>query len=219
MIIHCPKCGARYMIKDGLVTDRPKRAKCRNCGESILIKPPEQEVSAVSAPEKSPASRTTRPEVQQPRADSNLSSAEKKEAETSKAPVSQAGTAEKGAEQSADEQKQAAQPDQTADQEDIQAKMEKRRQQMEDEISGRLNKAALETLEFSSLQYLAEKIRSIEENQDYVPEEDTQLFACTNCKIIFALFREDLRQCTNCPGDIPLVRGADILRQFGMFHR
>jgi predicted Zn finger-like uncharacterized protein len=102
-------------------------------------------------------------------------------------------------------------------QQDIQEKLEKRRQQMEDEISGRLNKAALETLDFEVLTELAEKIQNIQHNPDFHMEEETKLFSCIKCKTTFCIYPDDSRICSNCSGEVSLVRADDILKQYGMF--
>ncbi|MFC1537310.1 zinc-ribbon domain-containing protein [Gemmatimonadota bacterium] len=106
-----------------------------------------------------------------------------------------------------------------AEDEDPLAKMEKRRQKMEDEISGRLHKAALETLDLKDLEFLAEKIKMIEGNPNLKPEESEQLFCCIECKTAYSLFPDDARICSNCPGDSPLIRSGDIIRQYSMFRR
>ena len=240
MIISCQKCGARFKIRDDLVTDGPKRAKCKKCGGPILIKPPDREASVSSALESSPASQISSPEVKQspaevkgetpekkgetPEVKEPVSSQDKKatpEAETSESPSKQDAGTDKSTEPPAEssvEEKTTA-PPKAPDTESIMIKMEKRRQKMEDEISGRLNKAALDTLDLESLEFLAKKIISIEENPDYEAEKNTQLFSCINCKAIFALFPEDSRVCTNCPGEVPLVRGEDLNKQYSMFNR
>ena len=100
---------------------------------------------------------------------------------------------------------------------EIHEKLEKRRQQMEDEISGRLNKAALETLDFEILSKLAKQIQQIQENTDYIPAPDTKFFSCIKCEAIFCLYPDDSRFCANCIGEISLVRADDILKQYGMF--
>ena len=111
------------------------------------------------------------------------------------------------------------QDNQSADAENAMSKLEKRRREMEDEIAGRLHKAALETLEFQDLDFLGNKLKNIEANPDNRFEEEVQLFACIKCKEVFALYPDDTRQCPNCTGETPLIRGQDILRQFGMFNR
>ncbi|MBN2289784.1 MAG: zinc-ribbon domain-containing protein [Candidatus Glassbacteria bacterium] len=103
--------------------------------------------------------------------------------------------------------------------EDPLAKMEKRRQRMEDEISGRLHKAALETLDFKDLELLAKKINKIEDDPNYKAEEEEQIFCCIACNSVYSLFPDDPRTCSNCPGEAPLIRGADIIRQYSMFRR
>ena len=90
---------------------------------------------------------------------------------------------------------------------------------MDDEICGRLHNAALETLEFSDLELIAKKIKKIEENPDYRAEKEEQIFSCIGCKAVYSQFPDDPRVCTNCPGDAPLIRSADILRQYSMFRR
>ena len=141
--------------------------------------------------------------------------AEEQAAEAEQAEPGESESGESQAGEESKEQKDAAVEENN--QEDIQAKLEKRRREMEDEISGRLHKAALETLDFDILSELANRIKNIEQNTDYKPDKDTQFFACIQCKAIFSLFPDDPRLCSNCSGDISLVRGDDILRQFGMF--
>ena len=51
MIITCQKCGARYKIKDELAAGGAKRAKCKKCGEPMLIKPPADKPEAAAAVE------------------------------------------------------------------------------------------------------------------------------------------------------------------------
>ena len=266
MIITCQKCGARYKIKDELVGSGVKRAKCKKCGEPMLIRPtaekpeaaadvgsapapsaedsvqvPDQSADVSSGPAAETADRSVQgqentdqatrgseaqtevpaapPEPEQEevagkettkvvQGEEKVAAAEQAESGESESEESQAGEESK-------EQKNAA--DETNDQEDIQAKLEKRRREMEDEISGRLHKAALETLDFDILSELANRIKNIEQNTDYKPEKNSQLFACIQCRAIFSLFADDPRVCSNCSGDISLVRGDDILRQFGMF--
>ncbi|MDJ0835010.1 MAG: zinc-ribbon domain-containing protein [Acidobacteriota bacterium] len=50
MIITCPHCSSRYKVKDGLITEKGKKVRCRKCGavfiaypnrDSVLEKPPE----------------------------------------------------------------------------------------------------------------------------------------------------------------------------------
>jgi predicted Zn finger-like uncharacterized protein len=225
MIIICQKCGSRYKIDDSLVAGGPKRTKCKKCGEPILIKPQESEVSPAAGPATSSTAPVSALKDQTPGMDSQISTTQ--EATPSPRPGIEAGKepetkAAAGLEKpSADRNIQAEGTAQAElnDQESAQEKLEKRRRQMEDEISGRLNKAALETLDLDTLHFLAAKVRTIEDNPDYKSEESTQLFACIGCKSIFALFPEDPRQCTSCSGDMALVRCEDILRQFGMFNR
>ncbi len=190
MVFNCPGCGARYQVEETLLANGPKRTRCRKCGATITLQLPE------SLPASPPAVRPdSRPSRESPAA------------------------AASGEMPGAGEGKPKETGQQQEDEEDLQAKMERRRRQMEDEISGRLNKAALETLEFETLKFMADKLQAIEENPEYRPEDNAQLFSCTKCRAVFALFPDDLRQCANCPGDLPMVRGNDILRQFGMFSR
>ena len=266
MIITCQKCGARYKIKDELAAGGAKRAKCKKCGEPMLIKPPADKpeaavaVGSVSAPSpedsaqvpdqsadvtSGSAAETTPQETRggentdqatvgseartdAPAAaaapeqgeDAGLETSEPVQSQEKAAEAGEAGSTESENEASRSEAKPARQEndaDPVKNQEDIQAKLEKRRREMEDEISGRLNKAALETLDFDILEELANRIKGIEQNTECKPEKDTQLFACIQCKIIFSLFPDDPRLCANCSGDVSLVRGDDILRQFGMF--
>jgi len=266
MIIKCGKCGARYKIRDELVGNGTKRAKCKKCGEPMLIRPaaekpgsaaetgsapgpsaadsaqvPAQsaDVSSGSAaetadrsvqdqestdrPAQSTEAQTDKP-AEAPESDQEevegRETAEPAQGEEKPGVAQQAELVESESEESGSGEKskeQESAEDDNKNQEDIQAKLEKRRREMEDEISGRLNKATLETLDFDILSELANRIKDIEQNTDYKPEKDTQLFACIQCKSIFSLFPDDPRLCTNCSGEISLVRGEDILRQFGMF--
>ncbi len=225
MVITCQKCGSRYKIDDSLVAGGPKRTRCKKCGEPILIKPQESEVSPPAGPVTSSTTPVSDLKDQTPGMDSQIRTVQEATQsprpgiEPGKEPETKAAADRK--EPSADRNVQAEGKTQAElnDQESAQEKLEKRRRQMEDEISGRLNKAALETLDLDTLHFLAAKVRAIEDNPDYKSEGITQLFACIGCKSIFALFPEDPRQCANCSGDIALVRGEDILRQFGMFNR
>jgi predicted Zn finger-like uncharacterized protein len=226
MIIICQKCGARYKIDDSLVAGGPKRTRCKKCGEPILIKAQESEVSPAAEPATSSTSPVSTLKDQTSGVDSRISTAQ--EAAPSPQPGTEAGKKPETEAAAAPEKPstdQNIQAEGTAqaelnNQESAQEKLEKRRRQMEDEISGRLNKAALETLDLETLQFLAAKVRTIEDNLEYKSSEDnTQLFTCIGCKTIFALFPDDPRQCTSCSGDMALVRGEDILRQFGMFNR
>ena len=259
MIITCQNCGARYKIKDELVAGGAKRAKCKKCGELILIKPPAEKPKAAAAVESAPAPSPDDP-VQVPDESADVSSkpaaetadrtaqvtdgseartdtpaappepeqekaagretaepgpSEKKVAVVEEAKSGKSESEASRSEAESEEQESAA--GQLKDQEDIQEKLEKRRREMEEEISGRLHKAALETLDFDILAELAHKIKNIEQNTDYKPDKDNQFFACIQCKTIFLLFPDDPRLCANCSGDVSLVRGDDILRQFDMF--
>ncbi|MFH1070989.1 MAG: zinc-ribbon domain-containing protein [Candidatus Glassbacteria bacterium] len=220
MIITCDKCGSKYKIKDELVADGPKRAKCRNCGNAIVIGQP--------APPAGAAESAARPEVKQPAGSADTTN----KGDGGRATAAAAAAAgEAGTQTAAQEGKGAGAageagvkqgdetPEETAarQQEDIQKRLEKRRLEMEDEISGRLNKAALETLDFEVLTELANKLKRIERNPDYRPEQEARLFTCIQCKTIFAIYPDDSRFCPNCSGEAALVRGEDILRQFGMF--
>ena len=245
MIIICHSCSARYKVKDDLVADGPKRTKCKNCGAVMLIIPPpegvepntevltrdiESQAPAGQQPPQAtrPAAESPPPAEASPVADEAETSAETGEpavrepgtesepAETEAEPVGEApGEPEKEQPEVSTEEKKEEKPEES----DPLAKMEKRRQQMEDEISGRLHKAALETLEFSDLEIIAKKINKIEENPDYRPEKEEQIFTCIECKSVYSLFPEDPRTCSNCPGDAPLIRSADILKQYSMFRR
>jgi len=227
VIIHCNSCGTRYKIRDELVSSGPKRARCKKCGATMIIEPPKEEVSVGAAEPSATLSQKTSPEVPDSGADLENKAAEdtatagaveqegRTEAESEQASPAEGGEVAAGEKKAAGEKTGTEIPQP----EDIVAKLEKRRRQMEDEISGRLNKAALETLDFDVLEYLARKLKAIEENPEYKAEEDTKLFTCINCKTIFSLFPDDPRQCTNCSGEAALVRGEDILRQFGMFSR
>lgn len=226
MIITCQNCGARYKIKDELVAGGAKRAKCKKCGELILIKPPAEKPKAAAAVESAPAPSPD-DSVQVPDESADVSSkaagretAEPGPSEEKVAVVEEAESGKPESEASrseAESEEQESDTGQLKDQEDIQEKLEKRRREMEDEISGRLHKAALETLDFDILAELAQKIKNIEQNTEYKPDKDNQLFACIQCKTIFLLFPDDPRLCANCSGDVSLVRGDDILRQFDMF--
>ena len=245
MIIICHSCSARYKVKDDLVADGPKRTKCKNCGAVMLIIPPPEGVKPNTevltrdiesqAPAEQQPPKETRPAAESPPPAEAPPATDQAEtgAETGEAEAREPGTETEPAETEAEpageapvepekeqpevstEEKKEEKPKET----DPIAKLEKRRQQMEDEISGRLHKAALETLEFSDLEVIAKKINKIEENPDYRPEKEEQIFTCIECKSVYSLFPEDPRTCSNCPGDAPLIRSADILRQYSMFRR
>ncbi len=209
MIIICHNCNSKFKVRDDIVAGGPKKARCRNCGSGMLISPP---VSGMM-PEEGLITRPVEPAAaaygaqSSPQADSTA--AEKK---TDDAPPER-----ESAPDAVEPDQAAASPEVSA--ENAMAKLEKRRREMEDEIAGRLHKAALETLEFQDLEYLGNKLKSIESNPDTAAENDIQLFACIKCKSVFALYPDDPRQCPNCPSDAVLVRGQDIMRQFGMFNR
>ena len=245
MIIVCHNCSARYKVKDELVADGPKRTRCKNCGAVMLIMPPpegaepnsevltrdiESQAPTEQQPpqEARPAAESPPPAEAPPVADEAETGAETREAparepttetqpaETEAKPAGEApGEPEEEQAEVSTEEKKEEKPEET----NPLAKMEKRRQQMEDEISGRLHKAALETLEFKDLEFIAQKIKNIEENPDYKPEKVEQIFTCIECKSVYSLFPEDPRTCSNCPGDAPLIRSADILKQYSMFRR
>ncbi|MCE5273461.1 zinc-ribbon domain-containing protein [bacterium] len=209
MIIICHKCDSRFKVRDDMLTGGPKKARCKNCGAQMLISlpdsgvvPPEGLLTSAIGPE--PASPAVAPAADTPQPAAPAASS----------PGAQETPAAEG-------QADAAEASSTIENstENAMAKLEKRRREMEDEIAGRLHKAALETLEFQDLEYLGNKLKAIESNPEAALEEDIQLFACIKCKSVFALYADDPRQCPNCPADSVLVRGQDILRQFGMFNR
>ena len=207
MVITCQSCGSRFQIRDELLAGGPKRTKCKKCGEILVIKPPERAETSGGV------AQTSSGAAEKETVKAAAGSADVKSMDSAVTAPQAAAAGEKPAEA-------AGKPAPAAeDAEDIQAKLEKRRLQMEDEISGRLNKAALETLDFEVLGALANKIKSIENNSEFQPEPTTQLFACISCLAIYSLFTEEPRQCANCAGDLALVKGDDILKQFGMFNR
>ena len=232
MVITCQSCGARFQIRDELLAGGPKRTKCKKCGEILVIKPPE-EAEASGGVAQTSSGAAAKESVKDAAGPADVKSRDSavtappaaaagvKPAETARkpAPAAVPETAGSGETPGAAQAEAAGGAANAEDAEDIQAKLEKRRLQMEDEISGRLNKAALETLDFEVLGELAKKIKSIEDNSDFQPEPNTQLFACISCLAIYSLFTDDPRQCANCAGDLALVRGDDILKQFGMFNR
>jgi len=206
MIIVCHSCSARYKIRDELVADGPKRTKCKKCGAVMLIVPP-------------PAGTGPEDEVLTRDGAAVAPSAPRPEPAAGPAPESEPEPAEESAGEPGEEQPVESAEEKPKEAEDPLVKLEKRRQRMEDEISGRLHKAALETLEFKDLEELAEKIKRIEENPRYRPEKTEQLFTCLDCKTVYARFPDDPRVCSNCPGDAPLIRSEDIKKQYSMFRR
>jgi len=204
MIIICHNCDSKFKVRDDMLAGGPKKARCKNCGAHMLISlpdsgmiPPEGLLTSAIGPE--PAAAPAQPPA---------SAAPSQPASPENAP-------------SGEGQAAAAEDSSSAENstENAMAKLEKRRREMEDEIAGRLHKAALETLEFQDLEYLGNKLKAIESNPEAAQETDIQLFACIKCKSVFALYADDPRQCPNCPSDAVLVRGQEILRQFGMFNR
>lgn len=192
MIIICHNCNSKFKVRDDIVAGGPKKARCRNCGAEMLIIPPGPGATAEEG-------LLTRP------------------VESVAAAQAAPGSGQSAGPEAVESGQAEAAPEVSA--ENAMAKLEKRRREMEDEIAGRLHKAALETLEFQDLEYLGNKLKSIESNPDTAAENDIQLFACIKCKAVFALYPDDPRQCPNCPSDAVLVRGQDIMRQFGMFNR
>ena len=55
MIITCPNCAARYKVKDGLITAKGKKVKCRKCA-SVFVAYPDKDAVLETAP---PAGATT----------------------------------------------------------------------------------------------------------------------------------------------------------------
>ena len=231
MIIKCSNCGARYRVDDNLVADGPKRFKCKKCGTVLLVKPPAA-ASPPPAGEKlsgaaSPATKA--PQQAQEQVPSTAETGRDEGAETPppQAPAEQESAAaetgqaeeESGLSESAPGEDGELSPEEiaTRQQQSLQEKLEDRRRQMEDEISGRLNKAALETLDFEVLSELAHQIQDIQSNPDVHLEKNAKLFSCIKCITTFCLYPDDPRVCTNCTGDVSLVRADDILKQFGMF--
>ncbi|MEA2063954.1 MAG: zinc-ribbon domain-containing protein [Gemmatimonadota bacterium] len=236
MIIVCHNCSSRYKIKNELVASGSKRTKCRKCGAIMLIMPlpegadsdsvvetadgkqapaAEKEPSAAPAVEKEPAAEPppAEPSQKQPPV------AEKAPADEAPPAAEEDPSAVPAPGESGPE-KPPGQPEKKEEEsEDPLVKLEKRRQQMEDEISGRLNKAALETLSLSELDELSARIKNINENPNYEKEPDTQLFACIGCKSVYSLFPEDPRTCNICSGDQALVKADDILKQHALFRR
>lgn len=232
MIIICHNCQSRYKVRDEIVADGPKKARCKNCGAEMVIYPPEagapvaDEIMTRPAVAEPPTSTTAATGEVAGEADREAPAAADQATEMPAVPPGVEETSrqdtsdepESGEEAGRDEE--SAEPESPeAAAENAMAKLEKRRREMEDEIAGRLHKAALETLEFGDLELLGNKIKGIESNPENVFDEDVQLFACIKCKDVFALYPDDPRQCPNCPGETPLIRGQDILRQFGMFNR
>jgi len=222
MIIVCHSCSARYKIRDELVADGPKRTKCKKCGAVMLIVPPPEgtgpEDEVLTRDGAAVAPSAPRPEPAAGPAPAAKAAPEPEPA-AGRAPESEPEPAEKRAGEPGEEQPVESAEEKPEEAEDPLVKLEKRRQRMEDEISGRLHKAALETLEFKDLEELAEKIKRIEENPRYRPEKTEQLFTCLDCKTVYARFPDDPRVCSNCPGDAPLIRSEDIKKQYSMFRR
>ncbi len=228
MIIKCSNCGARYRVSDDLVANGPKRFKCKNCGTTLLVKPPE--AAKAPAQEQQPTAPSTPTETPQPPQEGQQSAAATpgpsaataaETADTEETLSSDTTRQESATNQSgqASSRQDGLSPEEIAatQQQNIQQKLEERRRQMEDEISGRLNKAALETLDFDVLSELAHQIQEIQHNHDFQFDKESKLFSCIKCKTTFCLFPDDSRLCANCPGEISLVRADDILKQFGMF--
>ena len=42
MILNCEACGKRYMIKDGLIKDKPKKVRCTSCGHTWMQNPAQE---------------------------------------------------------------------------------------------------------------------------------------------------------------------------------
>jgi predicted Zn finger-like uncharacterized protein len=234
LIIKCSNCGARYRIGDDLVANGPKRFKCKSCGTVLLVKPPEaanapvldEQPTASVPPSETPKS----PQQQQQETAESGSPAATAEKTVDTSITNQSDTDKQEnseteptveSEQAVDQQDEDSElsPEELAAQQQLvmQEKLEERRRQMEDEISGRLNKAALETLDFEVLSELAEQIQNIQHNHEFKLEEDSKLFSCIKCKTTYCLFPDDSRLCANCTGEVSLVRADDILKQYGMF--
>jgi zinc-ribbon domain len=241
MIIICHNCSVRYKIRNELVAGGPKRTKCKACGSVMLIVSPaggagpDEEVltrdgsQAVKSGQPAPERVTKVSADPPPAAEAEQETTDSDQgAETSEDTQEVAEEPKESTEEtSVEDGEPAGKKGETAEkgkpsdteEEDPLAKMEKRRQLMEDEISGRLHKAALETLDFKDLEFLSEKIKMIEGNTNLRPEESEQLFCCIECKTAYSLFPDDARVCSNCPGDAPLIRSGDIIRQYSMFRR
>lgn len=230
MIIKCSNCGSRYRISDNLVADGSKRFKCKSCGTVLLVKPP----AAAKTPAREKPSATKSPAVEapqeqeQPAAEQGPPAVQSESTEKPPSPVVKEQDATEAETGQTDENIQsggaqteddALTPEEIAarQQQDLQKKLEERRRQMEDEISGRLNKAALETLDVDVLTELAHQIQDIQGNHDFKLEKDSRLFTCIKCNTTFCLYPEDSRLCANCTDEVSLVRAKDILKQFGMF--
>ncbi len=236
MIIKCSNCGARYRIGDDLVAGGPKRFKCKSCGTVLLVKPPAaakdptREKPSGTMPPTTAKTPQPVPEQEQPVAREPEPSAGRNES-TERPPASvtaqeQGHAAQKTGQTDENQQSDGAQaeggaltPEEIAaqQQQNLQVKLEDRRRQMEDEISGRLNKAALETLDFDVLSELASQIQDVQHNPDFTMEKDAKLFSCIKCQTTFCLYPDDSRLCANCTDEVSLVRADDILKQFGMF--
>jgi len=224
----CKNCGAVLVIKPpAAVAEKPAPKP-----EAPKAEPAPPKAEAAPGPAEEPAGADVQdekeaPAAEQPAAGDGDEGAGDEAAATDDEQPSEEG--EEGESQEEEQENQGAgqaildasglSPEELAaqQQQDIQEKLEKRRQQMEDEISGRLNKAALETLDVDVLSELANKIEEIQHNQDFHAEPETKLFACIKCKAIFSIYPDDPRVCANCPGEVSLVRAEDILKQFGMF--
>ncbi len=233
MIVKCSNCGARYRVGDDLVASGPKRFKCKNCGTVLLVKPP----PAANAPtqEKPPEAPSSTAETPQPAQENAPPPAEpepsagqnenteiqpstiKDEQDSSAAETDQAGESKESDGDQAEDDELSPEELAAQQQQAMQEKLEERRRIMEDEISGRLNKAALETLDFDVLSELASQIQDIQGNPDFTLDKDSKLFSCIKCKTTFCLYPDDSRLCANCTGEVSLVRADDILKQFGMF--
>jgi predicted Zn finger-like uncharacterized protein len=213
LIIKCSNCGARYRVSEDLVANGPKRFKCKSCGTVLLVKAPE---TAKAPPQEKPPTAPSPPSLeQQPSTAASAPSATSVETEkTIHGNADEQGTVET---EHTEESKLSPEEIAAQQQKNIQEKLEERRRQMEDEISGRLNKAALETLDFDVLSELAHQVQDIQHNHDFKLDSDSKLFSCIKCKTTYCLFPDDSRLCANCPGEISLVRADDILKQFGMF--
>jgi len=69
MIITCPSCSARYKVKDGLITEKGKKVKCKKCGSVFVAYPhkdatPLAEAAPSAEPKMPPTTKADQPPPQ-----------------------------------------------------------------------------------------------------------------------------------------------------------
>lgn len=51
MIVSCPNCHKKYRVPDEKIGNKPKKLRCRNCSNIIIVKPPAPQESGAGATE------------------------------------------------------------------------------------------------------------------------------------------------------------------------